>query len=92
MDEHKKAIEFFEKGHSCPDKPNNTCHQLDRVKPLLGMEKTGEAFALLDRISKENVHKSIVGALFEDLENLASSPRPPQGIRELISTAKEMLI
>ncbi len=91
LDDPGKAIDFFEKGLSCPDIPGDTNHQLNRVTALLGTEKTEEAFALLDRISKEKGLKSLAKALFEDLEILASSPRPPQGIREFISTAKEML-
>jgi len=91
MEEPEKAIDFFEKGLSCPDIPVDAHHQLNRVTALLGTNKKDNALALLEKISEKKPPKSSLTDFFTDCELLASSPRPPQGIREFISTAKEML-
>lgn len=55
------------------------------------MNQTSEALNLLKQNSEKQIPKGYLTEFFTDWNLIASSPRPPQGIQEFISKAKEML-
>lgn len=89
--ETKKGIEFFKKGLSYANKSEDTYDQLNKVTSLLGIEKTDEALALLRKIAEKQVGKVFIEQFFTDWNILSSAPQPPQGIRDFIRKAKEIL-
>jgi tetratricopeptide (TPR) repeat protein len=91
LGEPAKAKDYFDRALACPDKPQDTHHQLDKTTACLGNEKTDEAMVLLQAISAKQLPQAFLKDFFTDLQMLAGSPQPPLGIGEFIAGARQLL-
>lgn len=86
-----KGKDYFDRALSCPDKPQDTDHQLNRITACLGNERPDEAMVLLEKLSAKQHPSAYLKGFFTDWQMLAGSPQPPQGIQEFIARARSQL-